>query len=256
MKIGYQTLSWANYTGDYDLKKAAVKIKEFGFQGIEFIEPISKLGTPGLIKSLLKDTALEAASLSCGLNMDPGDMSDIEQTKSRVDFAGELGIKDIMLCGGWLSDNIKKEDESYKVLADKLDACCGYAAGLGMNIAFHPHKNTIVETRQDIERLLRFTDKAKLCLDIAHLAACGTDPVEAIRALYEITSYIHLKDWDLESDKFVELGRGEVDIAGCLSALDEIGYDGWAVVELDHTSRTPEESAAISADYLRKAGLI
>lgn len=256
MKIGYQTLTWANYYDDYDIKEVARKIRGIGFKGIEFIEPISKLGKQDSLQKVLKEIGLELTSISCGLNMDPDDTSDIDETNTRVKFASEFGAKDAMLCGGWLSEDIKKEDSSYKILADKLNTCCEYASGLKMNIAFHPHKNTIVETCKDIDRLLQFTDKPKLCLDIAHLTACGSDPVEAIKTFRDRTTYVHLKDWDVEKDDFVELGKGEVDVIRCLSTLREVGYNGWAVIELDRTSRTPEESAEISADYLRKAGVI
>jgi len=256
MKVGYQTLTWTNYYKEYDIEEVIKKIGGIGFKGIEFIEPISKLGKPDSLQKILDKAGLEAVSISCGLNMKPEDVSDIDETKARVRFAGELGIKDVMLCGGWLADGIKKEDSAYRLLAGKLDACCEYASGLDINIAFHPHKDTIVETRKDIERLLRFTDKPKLCLDIAHLAACGSDPAETIRTFRDITTYIHLKDWDIEKEKFVELGRGGVDITGCLSVLNEIGYNGWAVIELDQTNTTPEESARINAEYLRKAGVI
>ena len=256
MKLGYQTLTWANYYDDYSIEQPIREIKKAGFEGIEFIEPISKLGSPDSLQMILNETELKAVSLSCGLNMNPDDTSDIDETKIRIEFAGELGLKNMMLCGGWLVDNVKKEEKFYEILARKLDICCEYAAGFNINIAFHPHKNTIVETRQDIERLLQFTNKAKLCLDIAHLVACGSDPVEVIRLFSKITAYIHLKDWDVGQDDFVELGRGEVDIAKCLSVLKEIKYNGWAVVELDRTKKTPEESAGICADYLRKVGMI
>jgi inosose dehydratase len=256
MKFGYQTLTWANYYDKYEIEQPIKEIKEIGFEGIEFIEPLSKLGTPTALSQLLERAGLKVVSISCGLNMNPGDSSDIDETKMRVKFANELGIKEMMLCGGWRSDEVGKTEESYKILADKLNVCCEYASQFGMNIAFHPHKNTIVETREDIEGFLKFTDKFKLCLDIAHLAACGSDPAEAIRAFRDITTYIHLKDWDIEKDDFTELGRGEVDIMRCVAVLKEIGYNGWAVVELDRTTRTPEESARISADYLHRARLL
>jgi sugar phosphate isomerase/epimerase len=42
-------------------------------------------------------------------------------------------------------------------------------------------------------------------------------------------------------------------------ALKSVGFDGWAVVELDEVpdgARTPKESAEISKQYLRGLGLI
>ena len=56
--------------------------------------------------------------------------------------------------------------------------------------------------------------------------------------------------------KFVELGRGKVDLPAVFSALDKIKYRGWAVVELDRVpdkARTPKESALISKRYLEQA---
>lgn len=147
MKVGYQTLTWANYYNDYDIREVIKKVKEIGFKGIELIEPISKLGKPDSLKKILEETGLEAASISCGLNMKPEDTSDIEETNQRVKFASQLGIRDMMLCGGWLSDSIKKEDSAYRILADKLDACCEYASGLNMNIAFHPLNTLLSYTR-------------------------------------------------------------------------------------------------------------
>src|SRR3954463_6527319 len=56
--------------------------------------------------------------------------------------------------------------------------------------------------------------------------------------------------------KFVELGRGKVDLPSVFSALEKIKYLGWAVVELDRVpdkARTPKESALISKRYLEEA---
>jgi inosose dehydratase len=256
MKIGYHTLTWSNYYNDYDINEVIERIKELEFKGIEFIEPISKLGKLNSLQDALNKTNLQVASISCGLNMDPEDAADIDETKMRIEFAEKLGVRDVMLCGGWLSDSVKKNKSSYEILANKLNVCCEHAAKFGMNIAFHPHKDTIVEVKKDIAELLQFTNRLKLCLDVAHLAACGSDPAEVISLYRDITTYIHLKDWDVEKDDFVELGEGEVDIPRCLSVLKEIRYNGWIVVELDRTTRRPKESARMNADYLKRIGLL
>lgn len=43
---------------------------------------------------------------------------------------------------------------------------------------------------------------------------------------------------------FCELGKGCVDFPGVLAALDEIGYDGWIVVEQDIF---PDATSLVSA---------
>jgi inosose dehydratase len=55
--------------------------------------------------------------------------------------------------------------------------------------------------------------------------------------------------------KFVELGRGRVDLPAVFVALEEIKYRGWEVVELDRVpgpSTTPKQSAMISRKYLEE----
>ena len=58
--------------------------------------------------------------------------------------------------------------------------------------------------------------------------------------------------------RFVELGRGKVDLPGVFKALADIQFSGWVVVELDRVpddARTPKESAEISKKYLEGLGL-
>jgi inosose dehydratase len=75
---------------------------------------------------------------------------------------------------------------------------------------------------------------------------------------------MHLKDVrDIPADtpkarypfEFVELGRGRVNLPAVFTALDQVAFSGWAVVELDRVpdkSRTPKESAIISKNYLEQ----
>ncbi len=43
-----------------------------------------------------------------------------------------------------------------------------------------------------------------------------------------------------------------IDFADVRAALDEIGYDGWLIVELDSYDGDPAEAARISKTYLDK----
>jgi len=75
-------------------------------------------------------------------------------------------------------------------------------------------------------------------------------------------SFLHIKDVEspIPGDqtkpyRFVELGRGKVDLPGVFSALKEIKYRGWAVVELDAVpdkTGSPKESAIINKQYIQE----
>ena len=59
--------------------------------------------------------------------------------------------------------------------------------------------------------------------------------------------------------RFVELGRGRVDLPAAFKALHQAKFRGWAIVELDSVpdpKRSPKESALISKNYVHeKLGL-
>ncbi len=124
-----------------------------------------------------------------------------------------------------------------------------HAASHGYIGTFHPHVDCHVQTEAQIERLLIDTD-VMLCLDTGHHVYGGGEPVSFYRKHADRIPYIHLKDCDLaakaEMDKnhwsfakavteniMVEPGKGSIDFSALHKALEESGYDGWAVVEQD-----------------------
>ena len=55
--------------------------------------------------------------------------------------------------------------------------------------------------------------------------------------------------------RWVELGRGKVDLPGVVDSLRKVNFRGWAIVELDAVpdkSRTPKDAAVISKKYLEE----
>jgi len=146
----------------------------------------------------------------------------------------------------------------------------------GLKVTFHHHGAGYVETPEEVRRLLARTDAdlVGLCLDTGHYHFGGGDAVEAIREFGARVRYLHLKDCDLgirdlakhekmdyfattAAGVFCELGKGAVDFPGILSAMEALGYQGWAIVEQDilvDDLDAPRQSAARNRDYLRKLG--
>lgn len=138
----------------------------------------------------------------------------------------------------------------------------------GVYCTLHPHWGTSVETREEIERIADLTDPRYVffCMDPAHLTRGGSDPVEVFNTYYDRIRHVHWKDIPMTPDQFhtlpreviqgdaqvggfVELGEGRVDLVTLADILRRNGYDGWTCIELDTTTRTPKESAAISKRY-------
>ncbi len=263
IKIAYQTLTWARYPKDFTVKNITEEVKEAGYNGIEYMESVEQLGDPKELKKMLDGMGMTLASLSCGVSGKRGDEESMKIATARVDYAGEFGVKALMVGGGGRDPSRETTEDDYKALAENLEELAQYATQYDIAVAYHPHIGCIVETNEEVDRLFQYTELTGLCPDIAHLAAKGSDPIKLIEKYPDKIAYIHLKDWNSErcTDKnfwmcFVELGEGNIglDIPGVLSALEKIGYDGWAGIELDNTTRTPLESAKISREYLRGIG--
>ena len=65
----------------------------------------------------------------------------------------------------------------------------------GVQLVFHPHADTHVDTQDRILRFLADTDPryVNLCLDTGHVAYCDGDNIEIIRQAPERITYVHLK---------------------------------------------------------------
>jgi len=147
----------------------------------------------------------------------------------------------------------------------------------GIRTVIHQHLGTLVESMDEVRRFLDATDPSLVgvCLDTGHWTfGTGGDPAAAVRELGVRTWHVHFKDCDPEvmaesrrrewdgltstgHGVFCELGKGCVDFPGVLRALQEVGYDGWIVVEQDMLPGMghPRESARRNREYLRSIGL-
>jgi inosose dehydratase len=141
------------------------------------------------------------------------------------------------------------DDDQWSTLLTNLDQLAEVAADRGVLAVLHPHVGTLVESRDDVERVLKGSE-IRLCLDTGHLLIGGTDPLQLAREVPGRIAHAHLKDVDaamaarvqageltyteaVRQGMYTPLGSGDVDIAGIVTALRSDGYDGWFVMEQD-----------------------
>ncbi|MFD8534073.1 TIM barrel protein [Streptosporangium canum] len=136
--------------------------------------------------------------------------------------------------------------EGWRTLLGNLDRIRRGTAHL---VTLHPHVGTMVETKDEVERVLDGS-AVPLCLDTGHLLIGGTDPVDLVREVPERIAHVHLKDVDaalaervragelsyteaVKAGIYHPLGRGDVDVPGIVAGLGAAGYAGWYVMEQD-----------------------
>jgi inosose dehydratase len=166
------------------------------------------------------------------------------------------------------------DDAGWKTLLENLDRISAAASAAGVGTVLHPHVGTLVETGDDVRRVLEGSSVA-LCLDTGHLLIGGTDPAELARQAPERVAHTHFKDVDLALARQVQdgrrsytdavragmyrpLGSGDVDFGSIVASLRGRDYQGWYVLEQDTilteapTGVGPAADVHTSVEHLRR----
>ena len=154
-----------------------------------------------------------------------------------------------------------------------------HVRGQGLQLAYHHHAGTIVETEAETDAFMAATgDAVGLLLDTGHAVLVDADPVALARRYAPRITHVHCKDiredvmhqvqaQDMSfldavvAGIFTVPGDGCIDFAAVLAALGEPKYQGWLVVEAeqDPAKANPGIYAAMGhrnlARYAAEAGL-
>ena len=147
----------------------------------------------------------------------------------------------------------------------------------GVELVFHPHADSHVDTQERVVRFLEDTDPetVQLCLDTGHISYCGGDNVAIIQAFPERMGYVHLKRVDptvlqqvaeeklgfaqaVRRGVMVEPPQGIPDMPALLEALGRLDVDLFAIVEQDLYPCDPDLPMPIAtrtSRYLGECGL-
>jgi len=263
IRFGYASITW----GGND-QQAIDEIASVGFRGVQLRSNVvtTFADRPGVLRELLERRGVTMVALSSGnLSIDPAvEREQLELHTRHAKFLRQLGglylqIIDERPVGRAVTD------ADYERLGHLLTELGRRTADLGIALGYHPHMNSLGERPEQVRAVLGSADPryVKLVLDTAHYQQGGGDPAQAVKDYSDRLLFLHVKDLEApvpgdrrdpaHSYRFVELGRGKVDLKRVFDALTETKFTGWAIVELDSVpdvSRSPKESAMISKRYL------
>lgn len=267
MRIAHHTITWGGVTGhpvgvtsvkdlfylsQSSITEAVREIGAVGYEGTEVFDGnlAAIANDPQPFLDALAESGVELVSVYSGANFVYADVLPDEMARLRraCELAQQFGASRLVVGGGARRAS-GTPDEDYDRLAGALDDVTDLAADHGLEASYHPHLTTIVESPEELDRLMMRT-RIGFCPDTAHLAAAAGDPAAIIRRYPERLKHVHLKDIDLATTTFVPLGQGDLDLDDILRAVVEARYDSWLVVELDATDGAPQDAAAASHAYL------
>jgi inosose dehydratase len=261
IRLGYAAITW----GGND-RQAIDDVSALGFRGIQLrsncIEEFAN--NPATARDLLEQHKLTFVALSSGgISVDRVASEEIAKHTAHAKFLHDAGGLYLQVTDDRPKDRpITAAD--YKKLGQLLTELGKRTADLGIPLGYHNHMGSLGERPEEVDQILEATDPryAKLELDIAHYFQGGGDPAKAVEKYGYRLLFLHIKDVERlpggdphTSYRFIELGRGQVDIPAVFKALHKVNFRGWAIVELDgetDKSHTPKESAAISKKYLEE----
>lgn len=168
-------------------------------------------------------------------------------------------------------------DEEWKKFTDGLSKLGNIAKEYGITLVYHHHMGTVVQTAEEIDRMMDMCDPdaVYLLFDTGHLAYCGEDYMAVLKKYAKRIKHVHLKDirpeivqkvkdghksflQGVRMGAFTVPGDGALDFKPVFDVLDEAGYEGWMLVEAeqDPAIANPFKYAKIARAYIaEKAGL-
>jgi inosose dehydratase len=256
IRFGYAALTW----GGND-PQAIDDISGLGFRGVQLrASAVARWGgKPQELRDLLAQRGLTLVALSSGLvRLDPtAEAEDLALHLRHARFLRDAGGLYLQVVDQRPAGRDPTSDD-FRRMGRLLTEIGRRTADLGIPLGYHNHMGNLGQAPDEVHQVLESADPRflKLELDIAHYRQAGGDPAQAVRRYADRLLFLHIKDLEspvpgggAASYRFVELGRGMVNLPAVFAALAEVSFQGWAVVELDR-SESPKASGAISRKYL------
>lgn len=288
VKLGIAPIGWTNddmpeLGGEITFEQCISEMALAGFVGCEVGNKYPR-DTKILKKALsLRGLSIASAWFSAFLTSKPFEET-AEAFKAHRDFLYEMGAKVIVVSeqGNSIQGQMETPlfdkkpvftEEEWDLLIDGLNRLGDLAAEKGMNIVYHHHMGTGIQTTEEIDRLMEETDPKKVSLlyDTGHLVFSGEDHLHVLNKHINRIRHVHLKDVRIEvankvreekmsflqavkAGVFTVPGDGMIDFKPVFEALDAAGYEGWFVVEAeqDPAIANPFEYALKARQYIRE----
>jgi myo-inosose-2 dehydratase len=292
VRIGTNPIGWSNddlheLGGDTALEECLEQARDAGFEGTELGYKFPR--DVGALRAILSRFKLDLVSGWYSMGLLEHDVNrEWEAIAAHKDLLKALGAGVVIVAETSnaihgrksvpLSRRPRLPPEEWARFAQRLTTLAERLADEGLRLVYHHHMGTVVESGEDVHRLMEMTGEAvHLLLDTGHLTFAGADPVEFARTYGRRISHVHAKDVRADvlamvkaQDKsfldavidgvYTVPGDGMVDYAAVFASLP--GYSGWIVVEAEQDPKKADPRRYATMGFqnlqqlLRDAGLL
>lgn len=243
--------------GGTDLPRAIELAAKAGFDGIELCVDAGTALTPETsddevraIGRLVADHGLEVSSIASGMpwsfpmtSADPEKRAiAISTARRQIEVADLLGAGAILLVPGYVGCDFVPGAEVIPTLdaleraREGIAAIAGDAVNHGIDVGVENVWNKMLQTPTEMRDFIDSFDNPRIgsYFDVANAVANGYSE-DWIRVLGTRIRRVHFKDYRRAIgtvDGFVGLLNGDVDFPAVVTALREVGYDGYCTAEI------------------------
>jgi sugar phosphate isomerase/epimerase len=266
---------------EYALTDAVERIDDAGYDGVELLADDPHAYFPAFddddeqaLHEALDETGLAVSNVNAntatGYYADASPeaffepsiiTADDEHREFRIDYTKRaLGLADAtgapaacVATGRPLPGHLP--EEAYANLLDSLDAILDHAETVGVDLGIEFEPELLVECTDEVLALIDEVgrDSLGVNLDIGHAAVYGEDVTESIRRSAGHITGVHLEDivGGRRGKHYHRIpGEGDIDFRAVFDALDDIGYDGFATLELYTYPHEPDRAAREAHEQL------
>lgn len=291
IRIGANPIGWSNddmleIGGHIPLEQCLKEAREAGFTGMELGNKFPR--EAARLKPVLSEFGHELVSgwYSTELLLRDAD-AEMKAARAHLDLLKGMGCQVLIAAetsnaihgdrGKPLSARPVLAKDEWERFGERMTAFAGMVRGEGLQLVYHHHMGTIVESEAEIDRFMAVTGEAvHLLLDTGHATWGGAAPARLARHYRARISHVHCKDireevmrqanagdWSfldaVLAGVYTVPGDGMIDFVRVLKELP--GYSGWVVVEAeqDPEKAEPAHYAKLGYDklkgYIEQAGL-
>lgn len=285
IRYGYNTNGLAHHR----LRDALDLVADLGYRGVALTPDVGELDLYALDLHRVRDLRRQLVDRDLTVVVETGARFMLDPTRKhrpnlldadgsgrarRVDFycrsidlAVELGAPIVSIWSGAAEDGVvgdaagtdrTRAEPLWERLVEGIHAVLDHADAHGVRLAFEPEPGMFVERPAGFLDLVRRLGERGgdlgLTLDLGHLVVTGDVPAAGqIRALAAHLAHVHLDDARPGVHEHLQLGTGDLDLAGALKSLQDIAYTGMAAVELSRDSHRAPQAARTALERIRAA---
>jgi inosose dehydratase len=286
INLGIAPIAWSNddmpdLGGDTPIETCLFEARSVGFRGIELGGKFPR--NPGTIKYLLNKFDLEMPGGWYGAYLNERSVEEEWQAMQNQIELYKLINSSVFIFAD-VSGSIQGEpkiplnrrprlkDNEWNDYCNKISEIAKRLSDIGLPMSYHEHMGTIIQSEQDVYRLLDNTnDKTSLLFDTGHILFAKGDYESILKKYVSRVNHVHCKDIrkkildrSLSNDLsfrdsflkgvFTVPGDGCINYKPLFKTLYDNKYSQWLIVEAEQDPKkaNPLEYAKIGYKYLNR----